>query len=177
MSLHQPGPESTVAHCQAYLRDRMRKRETVPCPVCSRTVRVARRRINRAQAETLLAIYRETLVRRPSRHYRPWIHVEHELVAEGKAPSVGRDWSQLRHWKVIESKVRSGSADPKAKGSGYWRLTDFGLEVMENPKRLLLPDWIDTWNGRAWSYGPLRVSFVSCLGRAFNFDEEIRRAS
>ena len=102
-----------------------------------------------------------------------WIHVEHDLVATGLAPRVGRDWSFLKFWNLIEPANRD--PNPRAKKSGLWRLTPFGLEVFSHPRRELLRSYIETFDNQLKGQSPHFVSLVKCLGRDFDYREEIER--
>ena len=172
--MRAPSLDSTVRESRAYLEHKIAAREPVPCPCCSRTVSVARRRIRSSQAETLLAIYRETLKQNPNLARRPtWLHVEHELLRTGVVENPGRDWSLLRHWRLIARKTTD--RNPSGIEAGYWSITRFGIEVVQNPRRALLDSWVDTFNGKAWQRSTNRVSFVQALDRTFDYDLEIRR--
>ena len=117
-----PDLDSTVRESRAYLETQIAKREPAPCPCCSRTVSIARRRIRSSQAETLLAIYRETLKRNPNLVRRPtWIHVERELLARGLVDNPGRDWSLLRHWRLIARKT--SDRNPSGVETGFWSIS------------------------------------------------------
>ena len=169
-----PGLDATLRESRAYLESRIARREPTPCPCCSRTVSVARRRLRASQAETLLAIYRETLKRNPGLERRPtWLHVEHELIAPGIVDNPGRDWSILRHWRLIARKT--SDRNPGEANNGFWSITRFGINVVESPRSPLLESWVDTFNGQSWKRSPDRVSLVQALGRSFDYETEIRR--
>ena len=164
--------ETTISEARAFLRERIKRREPVPCPCCTRLVSVSRRRPHAGQAEVLVALFRETLKRNPLLERRPtWVHVEREIIRAGLAESRGRDWSVLQHFRLIAPKAKQ--RDPKGELAGLWSITRAGIEVVENPRRALIPAWVDTWNGKAWAASPDRVSLVQALGRSFDYEEEI----
>ena len=167
-----PNLDATLRESREFLKNQIARREPAPCPCCSRTVSVARRRIRASQAETLLAIYRETLKRNPALERRPtWIHVEHELIAPGIVKNPGRDWSVLRHWGVIARKT--SARNPGEANNGFWSITRLGIDVVNSPRSPLLEAWIDTFNGKAWQRSPDRVSLVQALARSFDYEQEI----
>lgn len=168
-------PRTPLAAVWKHLDAYARKPEGTSCPACRRKVKYVKRRINQNQAETFVAICRETFWTRSQSAPRPWIHVERDLVRKGLAPLKGRDWTLLKFWGLIEPKP--DLENPGGHKAGLWRVTDFGLEVFRNPRRLLLFDYVETFDNTAKGRGARTRSLVSCLGRAFDFEEEIRRAS
>lgn len=172
---HRWSATSTLEEIWEHLRKFASERGGTKCPACGRGVAFAKRRIHRSQAETFLAIARETHRTRSLPHNpRPWVHVERDLVAHGLAPSVGRDWSLLKWWGLIEP--ASASRDPSAPGSGYWRITEFGIFVFQNPRKSLLSSYVETFANSKRGESSVKVSFASCLGRSFDYADEIRRA-
>ena len=167
--------ETTINEARNFLRAKIQARESVPCPCCTRLVSVARRRPHASQVEVLVALFRETLHRNPRLERRPtWIHVENEILRAGLAESRGRDWSVLQHFRLIAPK--GATRDPKGSTAGIWSITRAGIEAVQNPRREMIPAWVDTWNGQAWATSPDRISLVQALGRSFDFDQEIRGA-
>ena len=158
-----------------HLNDYARKSGGTDCPACGRKVEFKRRRINKNQAETFVAICRETYLVRSQSTPRPWVHVERELVARGYAPTVGGDWTFLKFWGLIEAKP--DPVNPGGHKAGYWRVTEFGLEVFNHPKREILRSYVETFNNQKRGQADQYVSLVARLGRSFEPAEEIRRAA
>jgi len=171
--MRPPKPDDSLAYATEWARGKMNDRVPIDCPLCRRKIQVARRRPSRGWGEVLVAMYAITRQRRKQWNPFPWIHVEEEVIRGGMATSLGRDWSNLQHLRVITRETTE--RDPREPGVGMWRLTPFGVQVVEQPKAKLVPKWVDTWNGRAWKFSADRVSLQSMLGREFSFAEEVKR--
>lgn len=161
---------STRGEMRAYLYANWR--DGVPCPCCDQRVQLYLRRINRGQAETLIALARETLARRINDRHFPWINVERDLVDEGKAPKRARDFSLLRFCGLIEP-FDDGSSTKKA--TGDWRITAFGMWVVEHPRTELLPAYVEVFNGRPRGQSKKKRTLLDALRRPFSFEQEVLR--
>lgn len=172
--MRPPTGESTLAYAAEWARGKMNDRKPIDCPLCRRKIQVARRRASKGWAQTLIGIAIVTKARRTQRVPYPWIHVEDDVLRAGISPSKGHDWANMQFLGVIERATKE--RDPKVAGVGLWRLTPLGARMIREPKAALVPEWVDTWNGRAWKQSTTLVSLQRMLGREFDFREEIKRA-
>lgn len=167
------GWDSTLRELREYLRANYR--EGVDCPCCSQRVKLYQRRLNRGQAEMLIAIARETVRRRISPDHFPWIHVEHDLMETGRGPKRCRDFSVMRFWGLIEP---FDSDDPfVTTAPGSWRLTKFGLWVVEHPDRPLLAEYVEVYNNRKRGESEKKITLRAALRRSFSLEEVKGRAA
>lgn len=147
----------------------------VPCPCCRQRVKVYKRRINRGQAEMLIAIARETVRRRIGPDHFPWIHVEHDIIETGKGPARCRDWALLRFWGLIEP-MRASDAK-KRRNPGDWRITPAGMLAVQFPRSELLASIVHVYNNTKRKESKGRTSLAKALGRPFDFEAEVLRAA
>lgn len=165
------GWESTVKDVVEYLEENANSRTGVPCPCCRQRVKVYQRRVNRGQAEMLVAMAKETVRRRISPEHFPWIHVEHDLIETGKGPARCRDWALLRFWGLIEP--MQGDEPEKRRNPGDWRLTKAGMLAVQFPKSELLAEFVEVYNNRKRGESKGKRSLCAALRRPFDFEAEV----
>lgn len=152
---------NTIAEGKQYLRDNWK--EGVVCPCCSQFVKLYKRKLNSNMAIVLYRIFREGEI---------WIKVE-DFLRVNKIHT-GHDWALLRNWGLLEEKPKEDTDYKDSKVSGYWRITDKGMDFVFNAIRV--PKHITMFNNKFYGYADAAetVCFKDCIGNNFNYNELMR---
>lgn len=106
-----PTATTTVEHAKLWTRANMS--EGVDCPVCTRNVKMYRRRLTPAMASAVRTSYRA--------HGTDW-----HRTANLWSRTEDADGQKLRYWGLVVPE-RDPKTNPKGR-TGVWRVTDLGVE-------------------------------------------------
>lgn len=120
------------------------------CPVCDRSGKIYRIRLNQTYALALRWIYLHG-------DENGWVNVQK------KGPRIilkGKNYGMLHHWGLLES---------FGKRSGVWRITEkgkaFGAGLIKVPASVFIYDDI------VYGFSEEEITFKQCFKESFNFDE------
>lgn len=142
----------TIEEGREFLR--RKRHEGATCPCCQQHVQVYRRSINSGMVRVLIDIARAA---------GAWVDIRDLDVRGG-------DYGKLRYWGLLE---RRPNTDPEKKWSGFWRVTQFGLQFVHDQVRVQRHAHV--YNGRVLSFSGDEVSIRRCLGRRFDYEELMSR--
>jgi len=111
-----PTNDSSLAAVKIYLREHVD--DGVPCPACSQTVQLYKRKITRGVLEELIAVFRAGGTTR-------WVELA-DLKTRGLCPTGGTQLGKASYFGVVEQ--GHGIPDGHADGAprGWWRVTRQG---------------------------------------------------
>lgn len=136
--------------------DRLRSGWEGNCPTCGRYSKVYHRQIHLSIALQLIQLYKLG-------GHEKFIHT-HKLLAKGTS-GVG-DFSKAKYWQLITEKKHE--PDDK-KSSGFWRLTDLGLEFVL--KKARIKKFAVVYDDRVIDAVGRLVSIEDCLQNKFSYQE------
>lgn len=147
-------------------RFRSRLDKGTVCGCCGRFGKRYKRALNSGMAAMLVRIYAHS--RKLAPETGGWIHVSKELVDELGAGQfsnpIGREYSKLKHWGLLEQK------DPpkgKGKGDGLWRITLAGQDFVEG--KASVPRHIYLYDGRLDGFSDEVTTIRSALDDRFSY--------
>lgn len=142
--------QMSLRDAQDWLRDRVD--DGAKCPCCTQYAKVYRRKINGAQARSLITIWR--------RYGTDWCHVPTVI------PTGSREESKLAHWNLMEE---LGEAREDGGRSGWWRITDVGAAYVLG--EVSVPKYARIYDGRCLGFDGELQSIIDALGVKFNYRE------
>ena len=147
-------PTNTIEEAKTYLRNNFSA--GLECPCCGQRVKLEKRKLNSGMARTLAYIY--------NHHPCEWIDVK-DFLRQHKYKNA-HDWTQLRHWKFIES----GDNKDDAKGrTGTWRITTTGKQFIRG--EIKVRSHIFTFDNRFYGFSDAEIDIIEALGNHFSYRE------
>lgn len=140
----------TLGEARAKLREYVK--DGHPCPCCRQMAKVYERKINRAMARTLAALYR-------------W--GGEEYTHGPSLPGDTHEISQLQWWDLVEEERDERRADGGRRG--YWKITPKGIAWLAG--RSTVPKYARIYDGRVLSLEGDQVSHRDALGAKFDYDD------
>lgn len=126
------------------------------CPVCNRWGKVYARPVNRTMARSLIWLAHATT------NAEGWVDVPKSgprwLVQSNQLPT-------LRWWGLVARKENEGETNTKH--SGYWCVTDKGLDFLNNGARI--PKKVFTYNDTVEAYSAETVTIRDCFKDNFDY--------
>lgn len=127
------------------------------CPTCGHYCKIYHRRIHTSMALQLIQLYKLG-------GENDFIHAS-KLIMKGVSGTA--DFSKLIYWGLI--KQRGDEPEEDKKSSGYWKLTDIGLEFVMS--KLRVKKYAVVYNGRVIDAKGSLVSIEDCLENKFSYSE------
>jgi len=146
----------TLEEAKQYLRDNYEK--GTECLCCKQRVQLYKRKLNAGMCYGLIALYRIS-------NGNDFIHIPTEFTKR-KINNSNTELSKLAYWGLIEEKKNE---DSSKRTSGYWRITQRGIDFVN--KKILLPRHALIYNGKCRGFTKEGVSIIMALGDKFNYDE------
>ena len=147
----------TLAEARLWLGQRIRKKGA-DCPCCDRYAKAYNRKLNAGMAVSLIRLYR---LGPPG----DWVHLTKRLLEERKN-AVAQEYSKLRFWSLAESYE---GADKTKRSSGYWRITDTGVQFVLGQVRV--PRKVVVYGNQLVSWSSEATTIKEALGDKFDYDE------
>lgn len=133
------------------------KKMKVECPCCNHVYSVWHKSITVRVAITLHDMYSEANT--------DWIHV----------PSTKRtmcqNYQDAKFWGLIEEGTKEVMRG--GKNSGFWRITEKGAAFING--EISIPKYSHVYLSQCVGYSGKQITFDSCFGEKFDFQELIRR--
>lgn len=148
-----PSATTTVEHAKIWARAHMS--EGVDCPVCTRDVKMYRRRLTPAMASAVRTSYLH--------HGTEW-HRTAPLWSRAE----DADGQKLRYWGLVVPE-RDKATNPNGR-TGIWRVTDLGVEWLAG--RVTVPSHALVFDSRCFGLEGESLSFIEALNDdGFNLEE------
>ena len=141
----------TIKEGKEYLRQNFKK--GISCPCCGQFVKQYKRKLNSVMARGLINL----LVLD-----RDFQHVSKLLVNT----TGSGDFSKLKYWGMIEEKE---NFDKTKKASGYWRITEKGIQFAKG--KLYVPKCVNIFNTNLLGFSDDLTTIQESLGQEFNYNE------
>lgn len=137
----------------------MLQQKNSTCPCCSQKVNMCSYKIYDSSALALIKLKQLTDKKKKPYHVYDF--------AESTALHVrASHYADLRHWGLIEP---FKSNDPKKKSSGFWTITQKGIDFVEG--KIRLPEKIKMFNNTFFGYDGDDIDIIQALGQKFNYYE------
>jgi hypothetical protein len=127
------------------------------CPCCQRWGKVYGYGVSASMSRALIWLYGKA-------GDGSWVNIQTESPAWVLRT---KTLSTLKHWGLIERKVKDDDAD--VKHSGIWRITTSGVLFVR--KRLTVPKKVYVFDDMVQGYSKEHVDIVDCLGKKFSYSE------
>lgn len=96
-----------------------------------------------------------------------WIKIQEEFAARLGVSATGMSYSILAWWKLLEPSKEND--DPTKKSSGYWRITQKGIDFLE--KRITVPKRVHIYDNKCVGFDEEMVDVIKALGKKFDYQE------
>lgn len=126
------------------------------CPCCKRFGKYNGFTITQKNAQALVWIYKNGGV-------DDWANTAKNAPREFMQ---AKTFTNMRYWGLIEPHPNDKK---EKKGSGYWRITQKGINYINGQMRL--PKKVFIYNRKLVGYGEQHVYFKECFKQQFNFEE------
>jgi hypothetical protein len=154
----------TIKEAKQYLRENYRGEDCF-CPCCTQRVKLYRRHVYDAMIVGLIALYKL------SKGNQNWVHMP-TVIREKKLKNTGGDFAKLKFWGLTEEKPNE--KDSRKKQSGYWRITQAGIDFVEN--RTKIKKYLFVFDDKLYNVPRkpeemVEVDIIQALGEDFNYSE------
>lgn len=129
--------------------------EGTECPCCGQFAKLYKRKFNSTMARCLIKLY----------GMEDKFHHVSQII-EGISPTGSGDFSKLRYWGAIEEMPNDNRTK---KTSGYWRITEAGRDIVQNPLKKL-EGYALVYNSEALKMEG-ETTLVDALGEKFDYQE------
>lgn len=126
------------------------------CPCCKRFGKYNGFTITHKNAQALVWIYQSAAV-------DGWVNTAKNAPREFMR---AKTFTNMRYWGLIEAHPNDRK---EVKGSGYWRITQKGVDYIHGKMRL--PKKVFIYNRKLVGYGEQQVYFKECFKEYFNLEE------
>lgn len=126
------------------------------CPCCKRFGKYNAFTITQKNAQALVWIYKNGGV-------DDWANTAKNAPREFMQ---AKTFTNMRYWGLIEPHPNDNK---EKKGSGYWRITQKGINYMNGQMRL--PKKAFVYNRKLVGFGEQQIYFSECFKERFNFEE------
>ena len=126
------------------------------CPCCKRFGKYNGFTITHKNAQALVWIYR-------SGDKDGWVNTANDAPREFMR---AKTFTNMRYWGLIEPYPNDSK---EIKGSGYWRITQKGVDYISGKMRL--PKKVFIYNRQLVGFGEQQVYFKECFKEYFNLEE------
>ena|SRR5210317_855841 len=132
------------------------------CPCCQQNVKLYKRPLGSAQAAALIVTWKL------HKKGKIWVHVQDDIIVGAKINIKG-DFAKCRFWGLIRSLENE---DPTKKDSGWWQLTQKGIDFVKNQKRVY--SHIYTYNQTFYGFEKSKtISILDALKNKFDYSKLI----
>ncbi len=149
---------NSIEDAKKYLRINFEK--GVKCPCCGQFVKLYHRKINSGMAVELITLYKLSKVNENS--FNEYFH--HSKFATVS----GGEISKLEYWGLVYQKAKT-TEDTKAKTSGFWKITDKGIDFVRN--KIEVPEQVSIFDARLYGFSEKMTNIVKSLGSKFDYNE------
>lgn len=149
--------KETLEEAKQFLRDNWI--EGAICPCCKQMVKLYKRKLNAGMAMGLITIYRIA----PNKDY---IHVPTEFTKR-KINAADTEYPKLAHWGLIEE--QPNDTNPEKKTSGFWRITDRGIDFVL--RKISLQQYLHIYNGSPHSFAGGQINITKALADKFDYNQ------
>jgi hypothetical protein len=150
---------STVAEARTYIAQN--SRDGVDCPCCTRFVKVYRRKLNSAMAQSLIILHNY----HARNGWDVWCHLQHYMLNQDQY--VGQ-FPLLRHWGLTEE--QEGKREDGNPRTGFYRITEYGRAFARG--EVDAPGAVFIFNNKVLSMDEEeRTTIHTALGDKFNYAE------
>jgi hypothetical protein len=142
------------------------------CPTCERRARVRGRKLNAGMAWMLIKLYSYTVKEKPK---DGWIHVT-KLFLTYKRNAVAAEYPKLEYWGLIQPLPND---DLEKRGSGFWRVTDKGVQFVLGELRLPRRAFVAEpgFDARVLGFDDEKTTSIrEALADKFDYEELMARA-
>ncbi len=136
--------------------DRIKNGSEEDCPCCGRYTKVYHRQIYSSMAVQLIQLYRLG-------GDKEFVHVRRLLI---KGTTGVGDFSKFAYWKLIEGMPKD---DIKKHTSGYWMLTDIGVEFVKGV--IGVQRYAIVYDSNVIGFSGSMRRITDCLDEAFDYEE------
>jgi hypothetical protein len=143
----------TLQESKEFLRANFDK--GVSCPCCNQFVKLYKRKLASTPSRMLIRLHSLD---------NGWHHVGE--LAKGISDTGSNDFSKLAYWKLIEEKTKTND---EKKNSGYWKITEKGINFVEN--KITLQSHVFIYNTKFLGFNEKKISIIEALGNKFNYTE------
>jgi len=137
----------------------MLEQKNSTCPCCSQKVNMCSYKIYDSSALALIKL--KQLNDKKAQPYHVYDFAEAKVLHVRAS-----HYADLRHWGLIEP---FKSNDPKKKSSGFWKITQKGIDFVEG--KIRLPEKIRMYNNTFFGYDGEEIDIIHALGQKFNYYE------
>lgn len=149
--------ENVIAELRRETTHRAHDAQGTFCPVCSKYVKVYRRRLNSDMARFLIRLVERY------RTYPRYYTMREIYPNNNKSAS---DGSYLVHWGLVE---KSDVVNVAQAPAGSYRPTDKGLRFAHNNE--YVPSHVHLLNNEVVGWSDKQVNIRTSLGKKFNYEE------
>lgn len=133
------------------------------CPCCQRNAKIYKRTIHQTMARVLIQLRH---VAEPG----TFLEIRNPKVSPLGATTRGFDVVRTQYWGLM---VDEGTRREDGGRAGYWCITPKGVAFVD--EELRLPKIVSTYGGRVLGFTGPEVGIRECLGKRYNYDEEMGR--
>jgi hypothetical protein len=156
---------TSLGEVKDFLRENYEK--GCECPACGRVVELRRRGLNSSMAYAVMIMYRLMMNSSdPNKYFKM-----NEEIAKLKIPSSNIEYSKLAYWKLAEQ--NPVNENKKTKTSGYWRLTQKGIQFALS--QISVPKYVYVYNNQVRKISEERIDIKAALENKFDYSEFIRK--
>lgn len=137
----------------------------IHCDLCGRLSKVYKRNFNAGMSQSLIIIYKAF----KANPKLDWLHVQDYFATQHGVIATAMDYIQLRHWGLIEAKIKTDEDSVHIKDPGLWRITKLGIDVAENRARI--PKRVHLLNNKVINFDLATRSIEEALTKHFNYPE------
>lgn len=151
----------TITEAKQFLRDNWE--DGCKCPACGQHVQLYNYKLFATSAYALILLY-QLHQQRPTEEY---FHIrEYAEAKDGKARAP--HFAELRFWGLIEKQPND---DPSKKSSGYWRITDRGVDFVRGGLKVNSRILIFNNRFQGFAANSEMINIRQALGNRFDYRE------
>ena len=127
------------------------------CPCCDQFVKVYKRKLNSNMSWLLLRLYKLSMQNKDQTYF----HYSKFTIDIGVA-----DFGKLRHWELIQLQ---DNEETDKKTSGYWMITQKGLDFIHN--KIRVPKHAYIFNGKLLQFSEETTNIIESAKNKFSYEE------
>ena len=128
-------------------------KKSVRCPCCQHDHKIYKKSISSRLAQTMIDMYND--------NQQGWVHVPQTRTTECQ------NYADLKFWGFIIMATPNDKHSIGGRTTGYWRLTDAGVDFMQGNSTAA--KYAHIYNNQNYGFSGSYVTFKSCLSTSFNF--------
>ena len=149
--------DSTLSEVKQELRDKWN--DGLPCPACTQNVQLFERKLNTGITLFLIGLYK---LDPTGEHY----HHAKEILAKIGGFTTSRDYSILKYWELMQASLND---DETKRTSGYWQITQLGIDFVEGNATVL--SHAKVFNKKCYGLTGEQIDVKTALGNKFDYTE------